>query len=147
MYEEILKANPTCALVGSRALILQGFKVRREPKDIDIYDPENVFKIVPGMTLPEPKENQTEEEKYNDEDGNNEHNRTSYLYKGVSVDVFSPTDKDNNKQKIVSVKVDGKSVKCIDYLETLKAKLSYIKEGGKSKGKHKMDLMYFLLMN
>lgn len=63
LIRSILDANPTAVLTGSRALLLQGFKLRNEPTDIDFWIPEgSVFQIVPGMSLPKTKK-QIETEK------------------------------------------------------------------------------------
>lgn len=57
VIEEILKANPAAMLTGSRALIAQGFKVRNEPNDVDIWLPDGVhFQLIPGMIYPKSKE-------------------------------------------------------------------------------------------
>jgi len=53
LIAELLKANPQAMLTGSRALMAQGFKVRREPVDIDIWVPHGVaFNLIPGMIYP-----------------------------------------------------------------------------------------------
>lgn len=53
IIKTILNANPFALLTGSRALTLQGFKVRNEPNDIDIWVPHGThFNLIPGMIYP-----------------------------------------------------------------------------------------------
>lgn len=136
----ILAANPNCALTGGNGLLLQKKKIRREPKDIDIYCPDGIFKLVPGMSMPKKKDAQTEDDKYNDEDS--EDTRQEFLYEGIKIDVFTP--KDTNQR--CGLKVIDK-IKVTMPADTLRAKLTYFDMGGSSKGKHKLDIMYYLLMN
>lgn len=138
--KQILAVNQHCALTGGNGLLLHKKNIRREPTDIDIYCPDSNFKIIPGMSMPEKKSAQTEDERYNDEDS--EDIRQEYLYKGFKIDVFTPKDKEQRQ----SAKLIDK-VKVCSPADTIRAKLTYIDAGGSANGKHKLDVMFYLLMN
>lgn len=137
MYKEILQSNSECALTGSHSLILQGFKVKREPKDIDIYDPTDKFKTIPGMSLP--KSTIEKDVNYEEPEGS-DWQMTQYLLDKIKVDVFySPSE----KPKII--KIGG--VRCVHWIDIVKAKLSFIHPDSKSKCKHWKDLLFMLMCN
>lgn len=98
-YKELLSKNPTCALTGSLSLIAQGFKIKREPGDTDLYDPDQKFKIIEGMSKPK-TDPAAEKEKYADS-LQPDWTRDRYLLGTIKVDVFSSTA---DKMKIIKVK-------------------------------------------
>jgi len=140
--KQILSSNPNCALVGGNSFLLQKKKIRRQPVDIDIYCPDGVFNIIPGMSMPKIDVAKEKEDGYNEEDDNSIDTRKCYSFDGFKVDVFVPV---NTDQKQSIIKVNG--IKCCRVHDTIKAKLSYFEAGGKSKSKHRLDIMYYLLMN
>ena len=134
----ILAANPNCALTGGNGLLLQKKNIRRQPTDIDIYCPDGVFKIIPGMSMPEIKDGEKDTEYADEVTGGT---RTAYLFKGFKIDVFS----DESETKQLTRKVDG--VKVCYPQETLAAKFHYFEANGSTKSKHKLDMVFYLLMN
>jgi len=139
---QILSVNTNCALVGGNSFLLQKKKIRRQPTDIDIYCPDGIFKIIPGMSMPKIDEIKKDEDKYDEEDDNSVDTRICYLFDGFKVDVFTPK---NQPGKNDIKKVDG--IKVCSIQDTIAAKVRYFECGGKSKGKHRLDIMYYLLMN
>lgn len=168
LIRSILDANPTAVLTGSRALLLQGFKLRNEPTDIDFWIPEgSVFQIVPGMSLPKTKK-QIETEKA--ENIKNSDTDTALLRQQVIVNNKTVADKEdygefsgqitrylyNDQYKIevhtgdpheVRIPVVIQSIKCSPHIDILKAKFKFIHNGSPTIAKHKNDIIFFLAAN
>lgn len=136
--KEILKLNPECSISGSLSLWYQGFKLRRDPVDIDIYcpDPAGILKLPEGgkIIIPSTEE---EVEFYNNE----EYERTKALYKGVQIDFLCV------KSYYVPVlnRVEG------DFFVEAKAiigfKLEHAFGEAYSRFKHRDDLLHILINN
>lgn len=140
MYKEILKANPYCALSGSHALDLMGYKLRRLPSDIDIFCTDNDFKPIDGMIR---IETDWEKEGMHPSSTTDEFPRQSYKINGIQVDVFYCKD----RVEAIIMKsnffiVNG--IRCVDYLDILKFKLSYVNPNSSTCEKHKLDLLFFI---
>lgn len=145
IIKNILSVNPNCALIGGNSLLLHKKNIRREPKDIDIYCPDGIFKLIPGMGMPKKESAETKEEYDEEQDGQSVDQRITYHIDKIKVDVFTPTNKDEERKVI---KIDGLKVGTVE--DTMKAKIRYFNAGskkGKSRYKHRLDIMYYLMMN
>lgn len=129
--KKILAANSDAYLSGSLALRLQGHATRREPEDIDIWIPDNIIKVIPGMRV------YSSSERYDE----GTHLRESYVIDGEQVDFFYPTE--NPEFTPLVTYADG--ITCVLAEDILKFKTEHAMdteyEGGR--GKHLEDLIFF----
>jgi hypothetical protein len=132
--KDILEVNPYCKLSGSVALHVQELKTRRTPKDIDIYLPYGkIFTKPDGMV---PYANNSNNNEYDDD----YYERSSYKYKGIAVDVFTPTDE--TVPELIIVQKAG--FNCIAFFEILKLKVMHSYGDHFTRYKHKDDIVFMM---
>ena len=132
--KEILALNPYCRLSGSVSLHVQELKTRRSPKDIDIYLPYGKILVKPeGMV---PFANNSNNDEYDSE----HYERSSYKYKGIPVDVFTPTDESVPDL----IMVQKEDINCIAYFEILKLKVMHSYGDHFTRFKHKDDIVFMM---
>lgn len=134
--KELLALNPGTLLSGSISLQLQGFKARREPKDIDIFLPHmQSIKLLPRMRL----RSTVEEDEYDDE----YFERSGYNIDGINIDIFTPIDQSTN---MISVKMlhGIDAVPCVMFFEILKMKICHSYGDHFSRFKHKDDIVFMM---
>ncbi len=136
--EKILIANPGCLLSGSLALKNQGFKVRKEPKDIDIFLPYG--KTFNKLPLIMHEEDITFEDDYDDEF----YTRQKYsIIEGdikIDVDVFTPIESSD-----YNLKASPDSDIIVDSVDILKMKFAHSFGDSSSKLKHQKDIIHMLV--
>lgn len=137
----ILEMNSKCYLSGSLALIIQGYKVRRSPKDIDIYCPFGYdFKPTYYMKkyLPDDEMDFYEEGDYE---------RFPFLTNRTSthIDLFKPISEDI---KTLNTIKNENGIKMISWDDIIKMKINHSVTGKSGTSyKHRDDLIYFLIEN
>ncbi len=148
LANEILQANPEGILSGSLALHKQGFKIRREPNDIDIFMPYGT-KFVPTEGLV--KYNRGNDGGYQDED----YERVTYkwiekaqdvpafLLDEILVDILTSVN-----PEFPTLRVSDKG-NYISFEEILKFKIKHTlgDERRNSRYKHKDDIIHMLINN
>jgi len=144
---EILEANPEGILSGSLALHKQGFKIRREPQDIDIFMPYgSKFIPIEGMV----KYNGGNDGGYDDED----YERVTYKWTEKAQDVPAFLLDETLIDILTSVNEDFPTLKIsekgnyVSFEEILKFKIAH-SFGERLTGqlKHKHDIIHMLINN
>lgn len=132
----IQEKNPECALSGSLALQMQGVKIRREPKDIDIYLPYLIsFNEPDGFKQIDIEEH----EKYENED----FDLFRYEYQGVKIDIFMPERKEVAAPTILPAKI-----RHISKLDIIAFKMQHaLDRESYSRYKHKDDIIHIMVNN
>lgn len=139
VIKRILETNYNAALTGSHALLLQGYKINSELKDIDIYTGHYPFNVLSGM-----------ERVYtvgvgDASPGSEQFPRESYTWHGYKIDVFKST-----KEYFDALHENMECIdftRCVHWADILKFKLTYLYEGSSTKEKHLKNLVYFLENN
>lgn len=145
-----LRENVQVMLSGSCALMMQGFKVRRPPEDIDIY--------VGRLNFSKPKEYKRVDTNNNfmgsDTDEGQEWQRVTYIQSkddglfetGIKIDLFENKRSDYKFKSKDLVNVEG--IQCLHWEEIIRFKMNYAIVGDShSRFKHRDDLLHFLITN
>lgn len=141
MYKELIKQNSSLALSGSYALKLQGFNLRREPKDIDIFSATSeMLKCENGLSFVDGDANLPPSAAMDEVD------RNTYSLNGEQLDLFFCNNSTKNAAIIANlITVDG--IKCVHWKDILSFKMHYAFDDSESAEKHRDDLVYFFQNN
>jgi len=141
MYKELIKQNSKLALSGSYALQLQGFKLRREPKDIDIFSSSSeMLKCENGLSFVDGDANLPPSAAMDEVD------RNTYTLNGQQLDLFF-CNNDINNSLIISNLITVYGIKCVHWKDILYFKMHYAFDNSESAEKHREDLVFFFQNN